>query len=91
MSFVCKISHSKKNSARYYHKCTQVFTYRTHYYCQIVMKVGLSWQIFEKSSNAKFHVNQFSGIRVVPCGGKDGQTNIHEEANSPFSQICEGA
>ena len=25
-TFVCKISHSKSNSAIYYHKCTQVFT-----------------------------------------------------------------
>jgi len=24
-AFVCKISHSKKNSARYYHKCSSVF------------------------------------------------------------------
>jgi len=61
------------------------------YSCQLVMKLGLSWQIFEKSSNIKFHVNQFSGIRVVPCGGKDGQTDIHEEGNSTFAQFCEGA
>ena len=32
-------------------------------------------QIFEKSSDIKFHENPFSGSRVVPCGQKDGRTD----------------
>ena len=43
------------------------------------MTLELSWQIFEKSSNIKFHENPSNGSRVVPCGwlhGQvDGQTN----------------
>jgi len=40
------------------------------------MKLDLYQQIFEKSSNMKFHENPSSGSRVVPCwGGRtDGQT-----------------
>jgi hypothetical protein len=39
------------------------------------MKLEFSWQIFDKSSNIKFHENWFSGSWVVPCGQMDGQTN----------------
>jgi len=48
------------------------------------MKVDISRQIFEKSSNIKFHENPSSGSRVVPCGRKDR----HDEVNR-FSQFCE--
>ena len=41
-TFVRNISHSKKNSARCYHKSTVVFTLSIRYYCQIVMKFGIS-------------------------------------------------
>jgi hypothetical protein len=44
-------------------------------------------QIFEKSSNIKFHELPSSGSRVVPCG----RTDRHDEANSRFSQFCERA
>jgi hypothetical protein len=42
--------------------------------------------IFEKYWNTKFHEDPSSGSRVVPCG----QTDRHNEANSRFSQFCEG-
>jgi hypothetical protein len=42
-------------------------------------------QIFEKSSNIKFHENPSSGSRVVYV---DGQTDRHDEANSRFPQFC---
>jgi hypothetical protein len=32
------------------------------------MKLEFSRQIFEESSNIKFHQNPSSGSRVVPCG-----------------------
>jgi len=32
------------------------------------MKLEVSKQIFEKSSNIKFHENPSCGSRVVPCG-----------------------
>jgi len=31
---------------------------------------------FEKFSNTKFHKNQSSGGRVVPCGRRNGQTDM---------------
>jgi hypothetical protein len=34
--FFCKVPHSKKNSAKYYHKCTRVLMLSTRYSCQIL-------------------------------------------------------
>ena len=53
-TFVFNVSHSKKNSARYHHKCTrtyvrtQVLKKSTHYSLQIEMKLEFSRQILEK-------------------------------------------
>jgi hypothetical protein len=41
------------------------------YACQILIKLELLQQIFEKSSNIKFHENPSSGSRIVPCGRTD--------------------
>jgi len=41
----------------------------------ILIKLNLFQQIFEKSSNVKFHEHPFSGSRVVPCGRTDGRTD----------------
>jgi len=49
------------------------------------MEIQFSRQIFEKCSNIKFHENPSSVSRVVPCG----RTDRHDEASSPFSQLCE--
>ena len=51
------------------------------------MKLTFSGQIFEECSYIKFHENPSSESRVVPCGraGRRG------EADSRFSQFCEGA
>jgi hypothetical protein len=68
-TFVWNISHSKKNSRRYYHKCAQVFMSCTPYSCHILMKLEFSRHIFEKkSTDIKFHENSSSGRLVVPCG-----------------------
>jgi len=40
----------------------------THYSSQILMKLELSRQTFEKLSNIKFHENPSNASRVVPCG-----------------------
>ena len=48
--------------------------YSTGYYCQILMKLEFSRQIFEKYTYVKFNENQFSGSRAVPCGQTDGLT-----------------
>ena len=48
-------------------------------------------EVLEKYANIKFHENPSSGNRVVPCGGTDGRTGRHDEANSYFSGFCERA
>jgi len=50
-TFVQNISHSKKNSARRYHKLTKVSIQSSHYFCQILMKLEVPRQILKKSSN----------------------------------------
>ena len=70
-NFNWNISQPKKNSARYYHKCIQVFKYSTHYSCQILVKLEFPWQIFKKSSNIKSDESPFSGSRVVACRQAD--------------------
>ena len=82
-TFVWNISHSKKNWARYDKKCVLVFMRSTGYSCQILMKLELSWWIFEKYSNINSHENPSSGIRFVPCGRTDRQV----ESNSRFFTI----
>ena len=56
-----EIFHILRNSDRYYHKRIKAFTYSTCYSCHILIKPGFSRQIFEKSSNIKFHKNPSSG------------------------------
>jgi len=53
-----------------------IFMLSTSYSCQILMKLEFSQQIFEKSSNIKFHEEPFSGSRAVPCGRMDEQTDM---------------
>ena len=81
------ISHSKKNSARYCHKCENVFMKGTRYSCRILMKFESSRQILERISNIKHHKNPSNGSRVVTCG----RTHKNDEANSRVSQFCKRA
>ena len=41
------------------------------YSCPVLMKLEFYWQIFDKSSNIKFHENLSSGSRVVLCERTD--------------------
>jgi len=59
--------------------------------CKILMTLDFSQQIFEKSSNIKFHKNLSSGSWVVPWECMDQATDRHNEANSRFSQFCDCA
>ena len=43
--------------------------------CPIFTKLEFTRQIFENSSNIKFHKNTSSGGRVVPCGRTDRRTD----------------
>jgi len=58
----------------------------TRYSCQILMKLEFCRQIFEKHSNNKLHENLAGGSRTCFM-----RTDRHVEANSRFSQFCEGA
>jgi hypothetical protein len=64
-----------------------VFMQNTRYPCQILIKLDIARYIFEKYPNIKFHDNQASGSRVVPCG----RTGRHDEANRRYTQFCEHA
>ena len=62
------------------------------YTCQILIKLELSRQIFEKKiSNIKFDKNPCSGSRIVPCGRTERQTERQNEADSRFSKFCDSA
>ena len=54
-----------------------------------LMTLEISRQIFEKLYSIKFHENQSSGSRVVPCGRMEGRTDRYDEGNSRLSQFCE--
>jgi hypothetical protein len=75
-NFVWDISHSTKNWARYDQNCIMVFMSTTHYSCQILMKLELFRQIFEKYSNIKLQENPRSKNRDVPCGRTYTQTDM---------------
>ena len=66
--FFWKISHFKKNWERCDQKRILVLMYITCYSCQFLMQLELSEQIFEKSSNIKFHENPSRESRIVPFG-----------------------
>jgi hypothetical protein len=57
-------------------KCVLIFMSSTLYSCQVLIKIGVSQQIFEKYSNIKFHENTSSQRSVVPCGRTEGRTDI---------------
>ena len=59
------------------------------YYGPISMKLQFSRQMFEKCRNIKFYESPTNERRVDPGGRTDGRTDRHDEANSPFSQLCE--
>ena len=51
------MSHSKKNSARYYHNCPLVLMYSARYSCQIFIKLGFSSTDFQKKNPLIFFTN----------------------------------
>jgi hypothetical protein len=67
----------------------------TRYSCQILIKLELSRQIFEKRLNIKLYQDPSSGDRLVTSGQTDSRTDRWteglDEANSRFSQFRERA
>jgi len=84
-NFVRKISHYTKNWVRYDLKGIWVVVWNNGYSCQILKKLVLPGQMFEKYSKTQFRVNPQSESRIVPCG----RTVRHDDANSRLSQFCE--
>jgi hypothetical protein len=61
----------------------------------ILIKLKFSRQIFEESSNTKFHQNPSGGSRVVPRGQPANQTDmtkvivvLRNSANAPQNKTC---
>ena len=52
------------------------------------METEFSRQAFQYYSNIKFHENQCSGAEL---SHSNGQTDRQDEANSRFSNFCDGA
>ena len=66
------ICHSINNWGINYHKCNYVFVQSTRYSNQILMKLEMSLQFFEKYSYITFHEkNPSRGSRVIPRGQTD--------------------
>jgi hypothetical protein len=71
-----KTSQYNKNSARYYHKCTQVFKRSTRSSCQIVVKLEFSRNITEE--NFEYRMSWQSVQREPTCSLSTGtHTNMH--------------
>ena len=78
------ISHSKKNSAKYYGIYIYMIPCKLPVILSDLMKLEFSRQSLETSSNIKFHENPSTGSWVFPCG----RTDRHDEASSPFFFFC---
>ena len=83
-----RISHCKKNSARYCHKHENVFMHSTRYSSRILMKIGFYRQIFEKAQMPSF-------IKIRPLRIElfhaDRQADSRHVAYSRSSKFCENA
>jgi surface polysaccharide O-acyltransferase-like enzyme len=87
-TFVWNISHSKKNSARYYHQCTLVFMWSTRLFFSDFNKTCFLYRYLKNtqiSNSMKFRPLEAELFHV------DGQTDRHDEANSRLTQFCERA
>jgi len=95
LPLLLETSHSNKNWARYYHKCTWVFMYSTHHSCQISMKPECSRQIFKYIRISNFMKICPVGAELFHAGGQTTQAGRqvgrHDNANSSFSKFCESA
>ena len=88
-TFAQDISHSKKNLARYRHKCENVFMYSTSYFCQILIKLEFFQHISKESPNIKINQNPSCGNRFVRCKRTGFWRDGRDEDDNRFSQLCE--
>jgi hypothetical protein len=87
IAFIRKICHYKKNSVRYYQKCTSVFMLSTSFACQILMKLEFSRQILEI---LKYQIsrNPSSARRDIPCGRTNTQTDGRTGVSKLYSRLA---
>jgi hypothetical protein len=88
-TFVWNISHPKNNSARYYHKCTQISMQSTRYPCQILNALKC-WQFSKNTQLSNFMKIRPVEVEFFHVGGHT-HTHTHDEANSRVSQFSERA
>ena len=74
-TFVWNFSHSKNNSARYYHKCT-MFSPKVPLFLSGFSETWIYWTDLKKNHNIKFPEYLSSGSRIVPCGQTDVGTDM---------------
>jgi len=82
-NFCLSVSHSRKNWVGYGKTSVHV---KSHYFCQILMKLEFFWHIFKKYRNIKFHDIPSRGSWGVPCRQMDMMKLIvtfHSFANVP--------
>ena len=72
----CTSTYAKTQEMQAHKRNVFSFHLRICYSCPISMKLELSQQIFEKSSNINFHENPSSGSRVFPYGRTDRRTDM---------------
>jgi len=73
--YVENVSHSKKNFAKYDHKCIFVPIYNSCYSCPILKKNEFSQQIFDKYTNIDFHEHRSLAAELFHVDRwTDGQT-----------------
>jgi hypothetical protein len=79
-NFAWNISYSNKIWARYVKKCIVVLMWNTRYSCQILIKLQISRQTFEKYSDINFMKIRQVGAKMFHADGgtegrRDGQRN----------------
>jgi len=89
-TFVWNVSHSKKNSARYYHKYRKVFVWRVGYSYQIVMKLEFPRYIFEKCSNIYIYIFKFAQWEASSSMRTNGRADMTKLIVA-FQNFCERA
>jgi hypothetical protein len=89
-TFAWNISHPKKNSARYYHKCNSCNV-------PVILVILQSNLNFLERFSRNPQIPNF--VKIRPLGDElfhvdrqtDGRTYRHDDASSRFSQLCERA
>jgi len=75
---VWNISHSNNNSARYCHKCTQIFMLNTSYSCQVL----INWS-FLSTVSKNTQISNYIKIRPVSVESAGGQTDRQTDMTHP--------